>query len=53
MMTDEERGVKGGKNPQLWVWGPYPDGYKRSTIKYPKSPFEVKPGSILAQTLDL
>ncbi|KAJ3578991.1 hypothetical protein NPX13_g1577 [Xylaria arbuscula] len=44
MMTEEERGVKGGKNPQLWVW---PDYYDRSHIKYPKTPFEIKPGSIL------
>ncbi|KAK5634290.1 hypothetical protein RRF57_010004 [Xylaria bambusicola] len=47
MMHEDERGIKGGKNPQLWVWGPYPDHYKRSPIKYPKSPFEIKPGSIL------
>ncbi|KAI0838805.1 hypothetical protein F5Y06DRAFT_295964 [Hypoxylon sp. FL0890] len=50
MMTEQERSVVGGKNPQLWVWGGYPDPspeYPRAPFDYPKTPYEVKPGSIL------
>ncbi|OTB03597.1 hypothetical protein M426DRAFT_23540 [Hypoxylon sp. CI-4A] len=50
MMTEEERSVVGGKNPQLWAYGRYPDPsaeYPRAPFNYPKTPFQVKPGSIL------
>ncbi|KAI0474832.1 hypothetical protein F4859DRAFT_514677 [Xylaria cf. heliscus] len=47
MMKEHERGVVGGTNPQLWAWGTYPPGYGRSMVKFPKIPFEIKPGSIL------
>ncbi|KAI4864014.1 hypothetical protein F4820DRAFT_449444 [Hypoxylon rubiginosum] len=54
-MTHDERGVIGGKNPQLWIWGSYPSesrDWPRSGIKYPKSPYEIKPGSILEYQMD-
>ncbi|KAI0386331.1 hypothetical protein F5Y04DRAFT_275939 [Hypomontagnella monticulosa] len=50
MMTEEERGIVGGKNPHLWVWGPYPDPspqYPGAPFEYPRSPYQIKPGSIL------
>ncbi|OTA55684.1 hypothetical protein K449DRAFT_438613 [Hypoxylon sp. EC38] len=50
MMTERERSVVGGKNPQLWVWGWYPppsSKYPPAPYGYPKTPFEIKPGSIL------
>ncbi|KAI1215194.1 uncharacterized protein F4807DRAFT_455644 [Annulohypoxylon truncatum] len=47
MMPEGERGVEGGKNPQLWIWGPYPRGWPRAKIQYPEWPWVIKPGSIL------
>ena len=47
MMEDEERGLVGGKNPQLWTYGKLPRGYVATNVKYPKAPYEIVPGSIL------
>ncbi|OTA87748.1 hypothetical protein M434DRAFT_35186 [Hypoxylon sp. CO27-5] len=47
MMTEQERGVIGGKNPQLYVWGPYSRSYGRAPFDYPRTPFEIKRGSFL------
>ncbi|OTA82971.1 hypothetical protein M434DRAFT_16826 [Hypoxylon sp. CO27-5] len=47
MMREDERGVVGGRNPQLWVCGKYPPDWPRAGIKYPESPYEVIAGSLL------
>ncbi|KAI1458957.1 hypothetical protein F4805DRAFT_473916 [Annulohypoxylon moriforme] len=54
-MADDERGVRGGKNPQLWVWGRYPpqsQRWPRSQVEYPQAPFDVIPGSILEEQIE-
>jgi hypothetical protein len=47
MLKEEERGIVGGKNPQLFTWGPLPRGYVTYPVKHPTTPFEIVPGSIL------
>ncbi|KAI2608717.1 uncharacterized protein GGS25DRAFT_521889 [Hypoxylon fragiforme] len=47
VMEEGERGIVGGKNPQFWIWGGYPSNLPPSGVKYPKSPFEIVPNSIL------
>jgi hypothetical protein len=47
MMEERERGIRGGKNPHLWTWGGLPPGYASPNIKYPETPYEIVPNSIL------
>ncbi|KAI0378199.1 hypothetical protein F5Y04DRAFT_291448 [Hypomontagnella monticulosa] len=50
MMKEEERGIKGGRSPQLWVWGNYPPespAWPRARVGIPKLPHEIIQGSIL------
>ncbi|KAJ2996250.1 hypothetical protein NUW58_g1033 [Xylaria curta] len=51
MMEIDERSIIGGYNPQLWAMGPYPSHLQRTDIKYPETPFEIKPGSIMDQLM--
>ncbi|KAI1445118.1 hypothetical protein F5Y02DRAFT_418420 [Annulohypoxylon stygium] len=54
-MLNKERSIKGGSNPQLWVWGNYPPESKdwpRTQVQYPSSPFEVMQNSILSKQLN-
>ncbi|KAI1264994.1 hypothetical protein F5Y18DRAFT_427638 [Xylariaceae sp. FL1019] len=44
-MRDDERSIVGGKNPQLYFWGPPQPPL--STITFPKDDWIIKPGSIL------
>ncbi|KAI1764645.1 hypothetical protein GGR53DRAFT_530305 [Hypoxylon sp. FL1150] len=46
-MLERERGVRHGKSPQLWVWGKYPQEWPSAGARFPKSPYETLPGSIL------
>ncbi|KAI1089461.1 hypothetical protein F5B19DRAFT_504749 [Rostrohypoxylon terebratum] len=53
-MLDDERSIKGGENPQLWIWGKYPPESKdwpRTKVEYPSSPLEVIKDSILSKQL--
>ncbi|KAI5865310.1 hypothetical protein GGS23DRAFT_594850 [Durotheca rogersii] len=50
LMNDDERGIIGGKNPHLWIWGQYPAesrDWPRAGVRYPKAPYEIIGGSIL------
>ncbi|KAI1099044.1 hypothetical protein F4804DRAFT_345840 [Jackrogersella minutella] len=50
MMTNDERSVVGGQNPHLWVCGRYPPEsreWPRARVKYPETPFEIVPNSVL------
>lgn len=53
MMTEEERGLVGGKNPELWVGGPYPARWPRVNYRYPDrtKACQTKPGSLLDDRL--
>ncbi|KAI1647317.1 uncharacterized protein F4817DRAFT_365285 [Daldinia loculata] len=48
-MEHSERGVVGGRSPQLWVWGRYPSQYPRSNLPPVVTPHKIIPGSILAE----
>ncbi|KAI1125302.1 hypothetical protein F5Y10DRAFT_268235 [Nemania abortiva] len=52
MMSDSERSIVGGKNPQLWVMGSYPKHLQRTDIKFPETPFEIIPGSIFDRSME-
>ncbi|KAI6081469.1 hypothetical protein F4821DRAFT_264898 [Hypoxylon rubiginosum] len=51
-MREDERSIKGGKSPQLWVWGRYDQRY-RGMVKFPRPPYETLPNSILEYQMEL
>ncbi|KAI0095864.1 hypothetical protein F4814DRAFT_174489 [Daldinia grandis] len=48
-VDQSERGVAGGRSPQLWIWGRYPSYYPRSNLPPVTTPHKIIPGSILAE----